>query len=118
MAINYEEVRDDFYKGNACFPSFPQSCSVAEHLGMDWLKKYRPDLAKLFEYHPDEAKKLLADAGYPNGFDTDLIVAHDWVEHFELMATYLEEVGIRVTLKPVEASHNVLQHSPRARRAG
>lgn len=102
MAINYEEVRDDFYKGNACFPSMPQNCSVGERLSMDWLKKYRPDLAKLFEYHPDEAKKLLADAGYPNGFDTELIVSHDWAEHFELMTTYLEEVGIRVKLKTME----------------
>lgn len=50
-----------------------------------------------YEYNPEKAKKLLAEAGYPNGFDTDLY-AYREREYAEAVIGYLRAVGIRANL--------------------
>jgi ABC-type transport system substrate-binding protein len=52
------------------------------------------------EYDPAKAKQLLADAGYPNGFDTTFNIFPPASNANEplLMQSQLKEVGINVTL--------------------
>lgn len=56
------------------------------------------DDVRRYEYDPAKAKALLAEAGYPNGFDTDL---YAWRERqfTEAMLGDLAAVGIRPTLR-------------------
>lgn len=55
-----------------------------------------------FAYDPEHARKLLAEAGYPNGFDTTLSLCTCKAEYFENLAVALKDhlarVGIRVTI--------------------
>jgi peptide/nickel transport system substrate-binding protein len=54
-------------------------------------------------YDPAQAKKLLAEAGYPNGFDGGDV--HPWPPYFstgEAVANYLAAVGIRSKLRTME----------------
>ena len=56
------------------------------------------DKAPKFAYDPARAKKLLADAGYPNGFEIDLY-AYREREQSEAMVNYLRAIGIKANLR-------------------
>lgn len=55
------------------------------------------DGAPRYKYDPALAKKLLAEAGFPNGFDTE-IVAYRERNQTEAIIGYLQAVGIRAKL--------------------
>ncbi|MFC5520122.1 ABC transporter substrate-binding protein [Polaromonas jejuensis] len=61
------------------------------------------DLGKVtkYDYNPAKAKALLAEAGFPNGFDTDLW-AYREREYAEAMIGDLRKVGIRARLHFVQ----------------
>lgn len=55
------------------------------------------------EYNPDQAKKLLAEAGHPNGFDAgDYNCDASYSNIGEAVLDNLQAVGIRAKLRPVE----------------
>lgn len=53
------------------------------------------------DYNPAEAKRLLTEAGYPNGFDFKYTVDVSVKDIAEAMAGYLHKIGIRVQVDPV-----------------
>jgi peptide/nickel transport system substrate-binding protein len=63
---------------------------------------FDPKLNKPDPYNPAEAKRLLAQAGYPNGFDTVLVYQPTQKEKFEAIQPQLQEVGIRCKMNMLE----------------
>src|SRR2546422_6607759 len=56
-----------------------------------------------YAYDPPAAKRLLAEAGYPNGFDAgDLTPQPPFTTMGEAAANYLAAVGIRTRLRTME----------------
>jgi peptide/nickel transport system substrate-binding protein len=63
-----------------------------------------------YPYDPAQAKKLLAEAGYPNGFDAGEYVCDvSYSTVAESIATYLAAVGIRTKLRPMERAAYLTQ---------
>ena len=70
-------------------------------------KYFLPELVDKYPHSVEKAKELLAQAGYPNGFDMTISVPNNYQPHMdtaEVVAEQLRETGIRVTIQPVEWS--------------
>lgn len=97
QAVNYAIDRnalvDNLLKGKSkvvwtpCFPSqFGCDQNVTE-----------------YPYDPEKAKALLAEAGYPDGFETEFYAYRDR-DYAEAISSYLNAVGIRTDFKMLQYS--------------
>jgi peptide/nickel transport system substrate-binding protein len=87
-----------------------QALNQAETLGFSYptgsLIPRALEFSKFFEpdpYDPARAKKLLAEAGYPNGFDAGDF--YPWPPYFsmgEALVAYLQAIGIRSKVRTME----------------
>jgi peptide/nickel transport system substrate-binding protein len=106
-AVNKEEVIKSFYGGNAEMLGFP--------MHPDWTGYYEPlasmpdDIKELFKFDVAKAKKLLAEAGLPNGFTFKVQVCSCnpvGVELLSLVAGYYEQVNVKLDIQVMEyAAH-------------
>lgn len=57
-----------------------------------------------YVFNPEKSKKLLAEAGFPNGFDIDVFVTEreEYKSNLLIIQEQLRKVGIRINLRVVE----------------
>jgi len=98
-AINKKSIVDDIYKGTAI---------VAKNGMPPFMLGYNDDIED-YPYDPQKAKKLLAEAGYPDGFEVTLYVMpvsrpymFDPPKIGEAIQSYLAAVGITVKFYQVD----------------
>lgn len=87
-AINKEKIIKHAYNS---FANIANSVTSPLHFG------HEPDVMQ-YPYDPDKAKRLLAEAGYPNGFTIDFFATIN-ESASESIARDLEAVGIKTNLK-------------------
>jgi peptide/nickel transport system substrate-binding protein len=63
------------------------------------------DLKDEYAYNPNEAKRLLAEAGFPKGFKTNIVVdtASD-LELFKIIVQRFLDIGIEMEVRPMESN--------------
>jgi len=103
LAINKKEIIDSFYGGNAemhTYPFPPTFKSVYTPL-----EQLPPSARELYSYNPEKAKKLLAEAGYPNGFTFKAQIPNSSQSGMDLgamVASYLSKIGVTLILEPMD----------------
>lgn len=96
-AINREAILSSIFSGDGKLEDgiFPTGCIGYSKENQSWLT-----------YDPDEARKLLADAGYAEGFDLELCLdssALDSIKNtMQVIAQNLNDVGIRATIRTID----------------
>lgn len=66
---------------------------------------YFEDLKDAYEYNLDKARELLAEAGYADGFDLEIIATTGYpelVDASQILKNDLDQIGIRTTVTPME----------------
>ncbi|MDX1414106.1 MAG: ABC transporter substrate-binding protein [Candidatus Promineifilaceae bacterium] len=77
MGIDRQRIVDNFYPPNSEVASHFTPCSIPNGCqGEEW-----------YEFDPEAARQLLADAGYPDGFDTSIF-------YRDVFRVYLPEPGL------------------------
>jgi peptide/nickel transport system substrate-binding protein len=59
---------------------------------------HNPDL-NIYTYDTSKARKLLVEAGYPNGFEVKMITVEPWKLESQIISKMLERIGLKVQLE-------------------
>jgi len=66
-------------------------------------KDWPQELKDEYSYNPGKAKELLTEAGYPNGFTTNVVTPNsDTLELVQAFKAYLLEIGVDMEIKVME----------------
>ena len=75
------------------YGKFEPLVQMASSISPSYVKGFNPR-----PYNPEKARKLLAEAGYPKGFETTLLTMSSNQDSAAALKSYLEAVGIKVRL--------------------
>ena len=103
MAVNKDEIVKAYYGGNAVLFGYPMHPDYTGYY--ETLDQMPVAAQELFKYNPDKAKALLAEAGFPKGFTFKTQVCSCSPDHMDLaplIAAYLEKVGVKMEIQPME----------------
>ena len=101
LAINRKEIVDNLYGGAGEVPAYTPS---APGFSLGAPKDLKP-----YPYDPAEAKRLLQQAGYPNGFDMTfytfpLPACPESRQLAEVVGSQWDKIGVRTQIRPIEYS--------------
>ncbi|MBN1643299.1 MAG: ABC transporter substrate-binding protein [Dehalococcoidales bacterium] len=105
MAINKPAIIEDFLQGEGvlphdCWPLPPGVLPDAMYTPGDEMPQIVKDMDT---YDPDQAQALLTAAGYPTGFDMEVLCPQVDVDYVSVVAEDLKLVGINLTTKVTDA---------------
>ncbi|MDP2730523.1 MAG: ABC transporter substrate-binding protein [Dehalococcoidales bacterium] len=114
MAIDYEAIMRDYYggRGRVAYYPFHRIIETTDAwFGPDpetgeWPSDVPESVKELYTYNPEKAKQLLAEAGYPEGFKTNIIIENtsSEIDYFSIIKNMWAKVGIDLELRPTEGA--------------
>jgi peptide/nickel transport system substrate-binding protein len=104
LAIDLPAIARTYYGGKAV--PYPSTLTSRDVKGWGFpYEEWPRDLKNEYDYNPQMARQLLADAGYPNGFHTE-IIAESTVDLklLSIVKSSFAAIGIDMTIRPMETS--------------
>lgn len=102
MAIDIKAVARNIYGGTV--DGTP--CGLISPIVKDYCfpyDKWPKELKDEYSYNPDKAKKLLAEAGYPDGLSTNCVIqSTDNIELLQAVKSYFMDIGVDMEIKVLE----------------
>ncbi len=102
MAVDRKAIAESYYGGF----TDGTPCGLITQMYTGWCYAYEDwpqELKDEYAYNPEKARQMLADAGYPNGFSTNVICYQD-TEGYEVLKAYLMEVGVDMEIRVMDAA--------------
>jgi peptide/nickel transport system substrate-binding protein len=110
MAINRQEIIQDLYKGQAAIFEYPVRSEGTFAKMYVPIEDLPPATQELFEYKPDKARQLLADAGYADGFKAKVVARNKDVDILSIIQSYWSDIGVDMEIDIKEtAVHRSIQ---------
>ena len=104
MAINLPSIAKNYYGGFADPDPQTLTSSHMKGWGLPY-KEWPQDLKDEYAYNPAAAKKLLADAGFPDGFKTNIIAnAAEPADLLKEVKSYFAAVGIDMEIRSMDST--------------
>jgi ABC-type transport system substrate-binding protein len=104
MAVDLPGLAKNYYKGTV--DPYPSTLTTRHMKGWAFpYEEWPQELKDEYAYNPAAARKFLAEAGYPNGFKTNIIAdsAGD-MKLLEVIKSYFADVGIDMEIRPMEST--------------
>jgi len=110
MAVDRKAIVESYWGGNAEVLSSPL-LPIPDHPFFTPLNELPATTQEMYQYNPEKAKKLLAEAGYPAGFKMNVLCYKAQVDELSIFKDYFAKIGVDLTLDIKEYSVYVSTHS-------
>ena len=105
MAIDRQAIIDTYYGGHAKKLAWPVMPTPEYRDIYTPLQSLPKKVGELYNYNPTRAKELLAEASYPNGFATSVVVSSDQnLDIPYIIQEYFADIGVDMEIQVMEAS--------------
>lgn len=103
-AIDRGAILKDYMQGQGIYLAWPFYPFVGTDMFVP-VDQWPPDTADIYKFDPTAAKKLLTDAGYPQGFKIQLDTPNVqmFVDRAGIVKSYWDAIGIQTTVNVVES---------------
>ncbi len=98
-AINRQEIMDMVADGHGV--------AVGSSIYPKLTRYFLPELVDRYPYDVEKARELLAQAGYPDGFDLTIAVVSSYQPHMdtaEVVVEQLRAIGINASVQPMDSA--------------
>ena len=97
-AVNYRELTDLYYDGQASLFNYPIPAMAQFSDTYTPLEEMPESVQELYGYHPDKSRQLLAEAGYPDGFSTQIFTTANDVDVLSIIKAYWADIGVELQI--------------------